>query len=77
MLLDKDPQLALQLTAVFVVFFTVAVKECVALVSRLTLVGATVIDTGTVTVTVACAHLVGSATLVALTRQLVAVPGAV
>ena len=76
-MLESEPQLALQVTAVFVVFFTVAVKECVALVSRLTLVGATVIDTGTVTVTVACAHLVGSATLVALTMQVAAMPGAV
>ena len=60
-----------------VVFFTVAVKECVPLACSVMLFGATETVSGAVTVTVACAHLVGSATLVALTRQLVAVPGAV
>ena len=77
MVLESDPQLALQVTAVFVVFFTVAVKDCVALVSRLMLLGATEIVTGAVTVTVACADLVWSATLVAVTVQVLAVPDAV
>ncbi len=56
---------------------TVAVKACVALVNSAAVAGATVMLTGKVTVTVACAVLVLSALLVAVTAQLPAVVGAV
>ena len=75
---ESDPQLALQVTAVLVVLVTVAAKFCVALVCRVIVLGDTVMETGGgFTVTLACADLVPSATLVAVTVQLVASPGAV
>lgn len=75
--LESVPQLVLQLTAVLVVLVTVAVKECVPLAWRVIFFGSTETVTGAVTVTVACADLVWSATLVAVTVQLFAAPGAV
>jgi len=57
----------LQVTAVFVVFVTVAVNCCVAPVATEALVGLTLTATGGMTVTDAEADLVGSATLVAVT----------
>ena len=78
-MLDNVPQLALHVTAVFVALLTVAIKLCVPLGCKLTLGGATETETGAgaVTVTVACADLVPSAALVAVTVQLVAEDGAV
>ena len=75
--LDNVPQLAAQLTAVFVACVTVAVSIWVAFVFTLTVAGDTVIPTGNVTVTVALAVLVASALLFAVTVQLPAAPGAV
>lgn len=77
MVLESDPQLLLHVTAVLVVLPTVALKDCVPPVNRLTAGGATEIVTGAVTVTVAWADLDPSAELVAVTVQVVGEPGAV
>ena len=75
--LEREPQVALQLTAVLAVLVTVAVKACVLLVTRLTLEGAIPIATGVMAVMVALADLLLSALLVAITVQVVADAGAV
>ena len=73
------PALAVQVTAGLLLPVTVAVNCCVAPVISEAVAGAmeTETTTGAVTVTVAAADLVGSATLVALTVKVPAVPGAV
>jgi hypothetical protein len=73
---ETVPPVADQLTAVLLLPVTVAVNCCVAPVMSAAVVGE--MDTETaVTVTVAAADLVVSATLVALTVKVPAVPGAV
>ena len=62
-----EPALAVQFTAVFVVPVTVALNDCVPLVSRLTLEGDTLTAITARMVTEALKDLVGSATLVAVT----------
>ncbi len=65
--LDTVPLVANHVTAVFVEPVTVAVNCWVPLVKIVDAVGLSDIATGTVTVTLADANLVGSATLVAVT----------
>jgi hypothetical protein len=78
-LLETVPPLADQLTAVLVLPVTVAVNCCEAPTCRETELGAIDTTTGAaeVTVTVATADLLLSATLVAVTVNVPAVPGAV
>lgn len=65
---DTVPPVAVHVTAVFELPLTVAVKLCVPPVVKLAVVGETLTDTvpGAVTVMVALADLVVSATLVAV-----------
>ena len=62
-----EPALAVQFTAVFVVPVTIAEKDCMPPVSRLTLEGDTLTAITARMVTEALKDLVGSATLVAVT----------
>ena len=71
------PPVAVQVTAVLVVPLTVAVNCCVPPVVSEAVVGLIATATGTVTVTVAEADFVVSATLVAVTVYVPAVAGAV
>ena len=78
-MVETVPPVADQVTAVLLLPVTVAVNCWMAPVISEALVGEmeTETTTGAVTVTVAAADLVGSATLVALTVKVPAVPGAV
>jgi hypothetical protein len=73
---ETVPPVADQVTAVLLLPVTVAVNCCVAPVMSAAVVGAMETET-TVTVTVAAADLVVSATLVAVTVKVPAVAGAV
>ena len=74
---ETVPPVAVQVTAVFVEPVTVALNCAVPLVVVVALAGEMLTLTGALTVAVALALLVGSATLVAFTVQVPAVLGAV
>ena len=74
-MVETVPPAAVQVTAVLLLPVTVAVNCCVAPVISDAVVGEMETETA-VTVTIAAADLVVSATLVALTVKVPAVPGA-